>query len=110
MTGLGADRAAANAVGGGASGFTAQRTLPVFAAVRISSEFTGNSHLKTRLGHSFARNPGQQGGNTGHAFGVARRVQLSCVHLKGGANRGECIRGDGDFSSVTPGMDCSSAA
>ncbi|WP_206608794.1 hypothetical protein, partial [Mycobacterium tuberculosis] len=87
-----------------------QRTLPVFAAVRISSEFTGNSHLKTRLGHSFARNPGQQGGNTGHAFGVARRVQLSCVHLKGGANRGECIRGDGDFSSVTPGMDCSSAA
>ncbi|CMF20482.1 type 11 methyltransferase [Mycobacterium tuberculosis] len=60
--------------------------------------------------HSFARNPGQQGGNTGHAFGVARRVQLSCVHLKGGANRGECIRGDGDFSSVTPGMDCSSAA
>ncbi|MBP0555417.1 hypothetical protein J8J23_16150, partial [Mycobacterium tuberculosis] len=79
-------------------------------AVRISSEFTGNSHLKTRLGHSFARNPGQQGGNTGHAFGVARRVQLSCVHLKGGANRGECIRGDGDFSSVTPGMDCSSAA
>lgn len=86
------------------------RTLPVFAAVRISSEFTGNSHLKTRLGHSFARNPGQQGGNTGHAFGVARRVQLSCVHLKGGANRGECIRGDGDFSSVTPGMDCSSAA
>lgn len=68
MTGLGADRAAANAVGGGASGFTAQRVLGALPRPR------GQRADRARNAHDHHHQGGVPG--RGHRHHLPRRPAL----------------------------------